>query len=125
MGISEVVPGGANREPSTLEPANWFSIDYETARAIAETAHEGDTRYGIENWSKGIPASNLINHALEHIFKALSGDRGQNHIAHAIWNLGKLIWMAKNKPAMIDIPALRRHFGTGETANWPDKPILP
>ena len=113
---------GAKRDPMDGRPANWFSVDYETVRAVAETCIEGDSRYGLENWCKGLPASGLVNHAMEHLFKFLAGDTSEQHLEHAIWNLGKIRWMAKNKPEFIDLPALRKYFGTGEATNWPNKP---
>jgi hypothetical protein len=112
--IPESTPGGALRVPQAGEPANWFSVDYETVRAVAETHYEGDTRYGMENWQKGLPVSNLLNHAMEHLFKLLSGDNSEKHLEHAIWNLGKVRWMAKHRPEMLDVPAIRRYFGVSE-----------
>jgi hypothetical protein len=55
--------------------------------------------------------SNLINHALEHIFKMLEGDSTEPHLEHAIWNLGKIRWMARNRPAMVDVPMVRESLG--------------
>lgn len=108
---SAVVPGGANRAPKDGTPAHWYSVDRESVLAIAETAAEGDTRYGVDNWRKGLPVSNLINHAMDHLFKALDGDSSEPHIDHAIWNLGKIKWMAKHKPEMVDVPMIRKSLG--------------
>lgn len=105
-------PGLAIRvESSDRPPANWCTLDQESIRAIAETNAEGDKRYGTDNWMKGIPASNLLNHALDHLFRLLDGNSDEPHIEHAMWNLGKLRWMAKNKPEMIDLPRIRKALG--------------
>ena len=111
----EIVPGGANRAAMPGEPANWFSVDYESVRALAETAKEGDDRYGMENWQKGIPVSNLLNHAMDHLYKLMAGDDTEYHLEHAMWNLGKIRWMAVNRPEMVDVPAIRRYYGVGIT----------
>lgn len=118
--IPEVAPDAAKRAPQEGTPANWFSVDYESVRAIAETHAEGDARYGMENWQKGLPVSNLLNHAMEHLFKMLAGDTTESHLEHAIWNLGKVRWMAKNRPDMVDVPAMRRYFKLDGDKGWYD-----
>lgn len=106
-----VMPGGANRDKSADKPANWCTLEYESVRALAETNFEGDTHYGLDNWMKGLPASDLINHAMEHLFKLVSGDALESHLEHAMWNLGKLRWMARNRPDLIDLPRVRKALG--------------
>jgi hypothetical protein len=56
-------------------------------RRLAETCAEGARKYGENNWARGIPSSNVINHALAHIANYLDGDRTEDHLAHAVWNL--------------------------------------
>jgi hypothetical protein len=56
-------------------------------RRLAETCAEGARKYGENNWARGIPSSNVINHALAHIANYLDGDRTEDHLAHASWNL--------------------------------------
>ncbi len=48
---------------------------------------------------------------MDHISKALEGDSTEPHIDHAMWNLGKIKWMAKHKPEMVDVPMLRKALG--------------
>ncbi len=54
---------------------------------IAKTYHEGAHKYGDHNWLKGMPVSDLLNHAIRHIYIFLSGDRDEPHLAHAAWGL--------------------------------------
>jgi hypothetical protein len=56
-------------------------------RRLAETCAEGARKYGENNWMRGIPSSNVINHALAHIANYLDGDRTEDHLAHAAWGL--------------------------------------
>jgi hypothetical protein len=56
-------------------------------RRMAEAAHEGAVKYGDFNHEKGLPISVYTNHALAHVFKYLSGDRSEDHLGHAAWNL--------------------------------------
>jgi hypothetical protein len=60
-------------------------------RHLAETYAEGFKKYGADNWKKGIPNSNLLNHAIRHIELWREGDRSEDHLAHAAWNLFTLI----------------------------------
>lgn len=56
-------------------------------RRIAETCDEGARKYADYNWEKGMPIADMLNHALRHIYKYLEGDRSEDHLAHAGWNL--------------------------------------
>lgn len=55
--------------------------------AVAAACAEGAGKYGPYNWEKGMPASDLINHALRHIYLFLGGDRSEDHLGHAAWNV--------------------------------------
>ena len=61
------------------------------AHLYAQAMHEGAGKYGENNWRKGIPAPNLLNHALHHLFKLVSGDQSENHRSHLVWNVLTLI----------------------------------
>jgi len=56
-------------------------------RRVAETCREGADKYGDYNWEKGMPINDLLNHALQHIYNYLSGDRSEDHLGHAGWGL--------------------------------------
>lgn len=56
-------------------------------RRLAETCAEGVAKYGAGNWNKGIPIPDLLNHAIKHLYQYVSGDRSEDHLAHAMWNL--------------------------------------
>lgn len=56
-------------------------------RRLAETCHEGAEKYSDYNWEKGMPIAEMLNHAAAHIYAYLSGDRSEDHLAHAAWNL--------------------------------------
>ncbi len=66
------------------------------------TYAEGAVKYGARNWLKGIPASDLINHAIRHIYLWLGGDMSEDHLAHAVWNLLAVMHFEDTKPDMID-----------------------
>jgi hypothetical protein len=56
-------------------------------RAVARACCEGAQKYGDFNWEKGMRANVMLNHALRHIYEFLSGDRYEDHLGHAAWNL--------------------------------------
>ena len=56
-------------------------------RALAQTYAEGMRKFGYCNWENGMPVTDLLNHAIAHIYKFLGGDRDEDHLAHAAWNL--------------------------------------
>lgn len=56
-------------------------------RAVAEACAEGAKKYGDFNWERGMPANDLLNHALRHVYMFLGGDRSEDHLGHAAWGL--------------------------------------
>jgi len=77
-------------------------------RRLAETCAEGASKYGDRNWEKGMPASVMLNHAIRHIYLYLQGDRSEDHLAHAAWNLLGVCHFEETKPELIDIPARKQ-----------------
>lgn len=55
--------------------------------ALARTYAEGAEKFGPGNWENGMPVVDLLNHAVAHIYKFLGGDRSEDHLGHAAWNL--------------------------------------
>lgn len=80
----------------------WDLITPVGLRRVAITYAEGAKKYGARNWLKGIPASDLINHAIRHIYMWLGGDMSEDHLAHAAWNLLAVMHFEDTKPDMID-----------------------
>lgn len=56
-------------------------------RALARTCAEGAEKFGASNWEKGMPVTDLLNHAIAHIYNFLAGDRSEDHLGHAAWNV--------------------------------------
>lgn len=104
----ESTVGGANRE---TRDTDYSGITAEGMRLLAQTCAEGAAKYGRDNWRKGLTVSNLLSHALEHIFKFQSGDVSENHLGHALWNLDKAAHFIKERPDLVDITPLRKALG--------------
>lgn len=56
-------------------------------KALARTYAEGAAKRGANNWENGMPVHDLLNHAIGHIYDFLGGDRSEDHLAHAAWNV--------------------------------------
>lgn len=72
-------------------------------RRLAETFGEGSAKYGDYNYYKGIPESNLLNHALNHLNLHRTGDTTEDHLAHAVWNLCAIMDMEELHPELLDL----------------------
>lgn len=97
---------GAQRSPTTAGgslPTDYSQFSHIAARLHAETQAEGNEKYGYGNWQMGIPMSNLLSHCLAHIFAYMNGDRSENHLGHAIWNLDKAAHFSEVKPELNDL----------------------
>lgn len=80
----ETFPSGAKR--STLE-ARYDLLSPVGMRRAAEAADHGEKKYGQYNCERGLTVGTYLNHALAHIYDYLSGDRSEDHLGHAAWNL--------------------------------------
>lgn len=74
-------------------------------RALARTYAEGAKKFGAGNWENGMPVTDMLNHAIAHVYSFLGGDRNEEHLAHAAWNLlGALhsleLWPHLNKDVL-------------------------
>lgn len=67
---------------------------------LATTYREGSNKYGDYNWTKGFPLGECLNHALRHIFYYLAGDRSEDHLAHAAWNLFTVMHFEHTNPEL-------------------------
>lgn len=72
-------------------------------RRLAETYAEGAKKYGPDNWKKGFPVSDVMNHAKRHINLWLAGDTSEDHLAHAAWNLFTVMHFEETRPDLIDV----------------------
>ena len=100
-------PTGAIRG-TDADNERWDLITPIGLRRLAQTCAEGARKYGEYNWTKGIPASVMINHAIRHLYLYLAGDRSEDHLAHAAWNILGVCHFEEVLPEMIDIPSRRQ-----------------
>ena len=71
-------------------------------RRLAETYATGAVKYGAHNWRKGQPFSDLLNHAIKHLYQWQQGDQTEDHLAHAAWGLFALMEFEETRPELDD-----------------------
>ena len=79
-------PTGAVRG-TDLKNLKYHLMSPVAIRRYAEVMAEGAAKYGEYNWEKGFPISDLLDHTFEHLLKYLDGDRSEDHLGHALWNM--------------------------------------
>lgn len=72
----------------TTEKAAYATMFLEVAKHF----EDGATKYGENNWQKGIPSKCYIDSAIRHYLKWLRGDRDEPHDRAFVWNLMCCIW---------------------------------
>lgn len=106
----EVSKTGAVRETLEHKSTKGFPLRFDLVlsndvgfRRLAEAFGEGFLKYGANNWMNGFDESVLLNHTLKHISDYIAGDKSDDQLAHAIWNLYTLMWMQEKKPELLDV----------------------
>lgn len=56
-------------------------------RRLARHFEAGAKKYDDRNWEKGQPLARMINSGLRHGFAHLEGQRDEDHLIAAVWNL--------------------------------------
>ena len=85
-------------------------LDYLDPYALEEVAKVltfGATKYGAQNWRKGIEIGRLMAACLRHIFAFMRGENndpetGLSHLAHAVCCLMFALWMLEHRRDMDD-----------------------
>jgi hypothetical protein len=93
----------SNEEAGSVKPVRYDLVSHIGLRRLGETYAEGAVKYDDNNWRKGIPNSNLLNHCLAHVFAYLGGDSSEDHLAHATWNLIAIMENEELRPHLNDL----------------------
>ena len=81
-------------------------FDLLPACAIARLAKHyqaGALKYNEHNWEKGMPIHMFIDSGLRHIFQYLDGDKTEDHLAAAAWNILGAMWTEEKFCELQDI----------------------
>jgi hypothetical protein len=107
-------PSGATRS-SDADMEAYYLITPDILSSLARTYAEGAKKYGDFNWEKGMPASDLLNHAIRHYTLFISGDTREDHLGHMLWNIGAAIhslahWPQLNQTFLAQLTKRRREL---------------
>lgn len=58
---------------------------------LAQVYEKGAKKYAARNWEKGMPLHLFADSAIRHSFQYLNGDRDEDHLGHAVFNLMAII----------------------------------
>ena len=83
----EVTPQGGKQ---TAIDTRFDLLPFGALSMVAKVFGCGAGKYGDQNWRK-IPAESHLNHALRHIALQQTGDKSEDHRAHAATRL--LMWL--------------------------------
>ena len=65
----------------------------------------GAKKYEERNWEKGVPSHSFLDSAFRHLAKYADGQKDEDHLIAAIWNLCGLAWNEEKRPDLMDIPS--------------------
>jgi hypothetical protein len=70
---------------------------------VAKVYEDGAAVHGDWNWAKGFKMSRTLDSAERHIRQYLDGDRSEDHLAQAVWNLMATMWFEEHAPETNDL----------------------
>lgn len=70
-------------------------------RRASKRFEDGATKYGRDNWQKGIPLSRYVDALYRHLWQYMDGDSAEDHGGAIIWNAMCLVqtkdWIDQGK----------------------------
>lgn len=81
-----VTQNGASRSTDSGK-GRFDLISVHAIMRVAKHYENGAKKYKDRNWEAGMSMSRYISSALRHLFKYIGGDRSEDHLAAAAWNV--------------------------------------
>tara|TARA_R100001163_G_C5054958_1_gene191465 strand:+ start:1383 stop:1733 length:351 start_codon:yes stop_codon:yes gene_type:complete len=63
--------------------------------SMARRFEDGATKYGPDNWRKGIPLSRYCDAAYRHLMQCRDNDQTEDHFGAVLWNMSCWLWTKK------------------------------
>lgn len=98
----ETYPTGAVRDTPEGKP-RYDLIDPLLLRRVAAHLQLGAEYYGEHNWTKGIPSSRYMASLLRHVEQHRNGERDEDHLAAAVFNIMGLMRNEERHPELNDL----------------------
>lgn len=89
-GLREEMQTGMVREPRAMR-GRFDLISPIMLRRLAIHYECGAAKYADRNWEKGGPLGRYLCSAISHLVDYQEGDRVEDHLSAAIWNIGSLL----------------------------------
>ena len=81
---------GAHRDPNENK-GRYDLLSPLFIRRLAVHTQKGGAARGDRNWEAGMPMDAVLDSAIRHLYAYLEGDRSEDHLAAAAWNVMNLI----------------------------------
>lgn len=98
MEFNEVLDSGVRQEFATGSvrdtregKGRYDLISTIALRRLAQHYENGAVKYGDRNWEKGQPLNRYWDSAVRHLINWLEGERSEDHLAAAAWNVFSII----------------------------------
>jgi len=85
-GVKEEYKSGASRDNSKGK-GRFDLISPIALKRLAQVYERGAINHGDRNWEKGLPLSRCMSSTLRHLNQYLNGERDEDHLAQAAWNI--------------------------------------
>lgn len=85
-GTRDTFATGAVRDGQTGK-GRFDLLPYHAIERVAQVFEKGAQKYAERNWEKGIPLHRYLDSGLRHAMKYVAGQRDEDHLAQAAWNL--------------------------------------
>ena len=63
--------------------------------SMAKRFEDGASKYGPDNWRKGIPTSRYCDAAYRHLMQCRDGETSEDHFGAVLWNIACWMWTLK------------------------------
>lgn len=85
----------------------WSLLDPVAMQELLKVLEHGATKYGRDNWKKGLPVTSIADSLMRHLMKFLSGENedgesGLSHVGHILCNAMFLAHMHVQRVDMDD-----------------------
>ena len=87
---TRVFDSGAHRDPNETK-GRYDLLSPLFLRRLAIHTQKGGVARGDRNWEAGMPMDAVLDSAIRHLYAFLEGDRSEDHLAAAAWNVMNLI----------------------------------
>lgn len=108
-GQREEFSSGARRD-LRVGKGRYDLLQYRALGRVAKVAERGAEKYGDENWRLGIPPKRFQDSAMRHLCQYGAGNRDEDHLGQAVWNLLCIIEMQEIEDEQRITQAEREEF---------------